>query len=195
MTVLFSHRLITSFVHRLDQLWASAYSAYDRLSPAMQAFLSTLTATHTATTFLETARDSPDPNFAFRSPRGHPSNAGQHLSAVHPVIRTNPVTGWRCLFVNRFFTTRINELSKDESDNLLAYLFDHVTANHDLQVRFRWEKGSVAIWDNRSTQHSATNDYGKKARSGDRVVSCGERPYLDPRSGGRADALGEDEDF
>ena len=54
------------------------------------------------------------------------------------------------------FTTRILELHPEESAVLLDYLFRHVAENHDLQVRFRWEKDSVAIWDNRATFHTAT---------------------------------------
>lgn len=176
------------------QLWASSYEAYSRLSPSMQAYLETLTATHTAHSFLETAaRDG----ITFREPRGHPDNKGQGLSAIHPVIRTNPVTGWKGLYVNKFFTKRINELTVDESDHLLAYLFGLVTDNHDLVVRFRWTKNSLALWDNRSTQHTATNDYGRKVRWGDRVVSVGEKPYLDPSSISRDEALrqaGEDDE-
>jgi alpha-ketoglutarate-dependent taurine dioxygenase len=54
------------------------------------------------------------------------------------------------------FTKRIVELTKDESDSLLEYLFRHVSQNHDLQVRFKWNKNDIAIWDNRSTLHTAT---------------------------------------
>ena len=58
--------------------------------------------------------------------------------------------------MNKSFTTRILELTEDESANMLDYLARHVSENHDLQVRFRWEKDSVAIWDNRATFHTAT---------------------------------------
>lgn len=70
-------------------------------------------------------------------------------------------------------------MTKDESDMLLGYLFFNlVTQNHDAQVRFRWRKNDMAIWDNRSTCHSATYDYSD-AWTGDRVRSLGEAPYLD----------------
>lgn len=102
--------------------------------------------------------------------------------------------------VNRVFTRRIVELSGPESTALLNFLFDHVTANHDLQVRFRWEENSLAIWDNRSTLHSATDgelggsslltaDLDDNVREGTRSVSVGERPYLDAKSSGRRAAL------
>jgi alpha-ketoglutarate-dependent taurine dioxygenase len=72
------------------------------------------------------------------------------------VVRTHPVTGWKALFVNRSFTTRIVELNPDESTTVLDYLFRHISENHDLQVRYRWSKNDVAIWDNRCTFHTAT---------------------------------------
>lgn len=75
---------------------------------------------------------------------------------LSPVIRTHPVTGYKTLFVNKNFTKRIVELAEDESNALLDFLTRHVADNHDLQVRFRWEHDSVAIWDNRATYHTAT---------------------------------------
>ncbi|KAJ3257047.1 hypothetical protein HDU77_002884 [Chytriomyces hyalinus] len=125
-------------------------------------------------------------------PRGSPENVGVHLSAVHPVIRTNPVTGWKGVFANKIFTKRINELSKDESDLVLAHLFNLGTQNHDLQVRFKWGVNDVAIWDNRSAFHTATLDFDFDAfeRLGERATSVGERPYLDPASTSRREALG-----
>lgn len=81
------------------------------------------------------------------------------------------------------------ELSAVESAALLDLLFETVTANHDLQVRFRWEENNLAIWDNRSTFHSATDDLDDKVREGTRSVSVGEKPYFDPKSSSRRAAL------
>ncbi|BEJ02979.1 hypothetical protein CcaverHIS641_0101540 [Cutaneotrichosporon cavernicola] len=170
-----------------DTLWASAYDAYDRLSAPLQSFLESLKAEHSGENFLRlNAVYGGNP---VREPRGAPENVGQDLLAVHPVIRTNPVTGWKGLFVNKAFTTRILELSKSESDALLEFLFDHVSANHDIQVRFRWEKNSLAIWDNRSTFHAATADLDGVLREGTRSVSLGERPFFDPQSRSRREDL------
>ncbi|KAF9267080.1 taurine catabolism dioxygenase [Marasmius fiardii PR-910] len=168
-----------------DTLWASGYEAYDRLSPAFQKFLEGLTAVHNADFFNEYAAKT---GLKIQDPRGSPENTGTNLTAVHPVIRTHPVTGFKTLFVNRTFTKRIVELSPDESENVLEYLFDHVAENHDLQVRFKWNKNDVAIWDNRATFHTATHDYDA-ARQGNRVVSLGEKPYFDPKSQSRRVAL------
>ncbi|PBK66509.1 taurine catabolism dioxygenase [Armillaria solidipes] len=170
-----------------DTLWASGYEAYDRLSPAYKQFLEGLHALHSGEIFNEYARRQ---NLPIQDPRGAPDNTGSNLTAVHPVIRTNPVTGFKTLFVNQSFTKRIVELTLDESDDILAYLSRHISENHDLQVRFRWSKNDVAIWDNRSTSHTATNDYGSSLRQGNRVVSLGERPFLDPNSKSRKDVFG-----
>ncbi|KAJ3024576.1 UNVERIFIED_CONTAM: hypothetical protein HDU68_008001 [Siphonaria sp. JEL0065] len=173
-----------------DTLWASAYEVYERLSPAFRTFLEGLTATHSGENFHKLAALG-----AYKlnpGPRGAPEDVGLDLIAVHPVIRTNPVTGWKGVFANRGFTKRINELSKDESDLVLDHLFQLAVQNHDLQVRFRWNKHDVAVWDNRSAFHSATTDFDSDAfvRAGDRATSLGERPYFDPNSTSRREALG-----
>jgi taurine dioxygenase len=90
-------------------------------------------------------------------------------SAVHPIAPKHPVTGRRLLFVNRSFTQHIVGMLKSESDRLLQYLFSHLE-NPSYQVRFRWQKGSVAIWDNRSTQHYAVADYLPDYRRMHRVI-------------------------
>ncbi|KAF9467603.1 taurine catabolism dioxygenase [Collybia nuda] len=170
-----------------DTLWASGYEAYDRLSPVYQKFLEGLTAVHHADSFIDYAKRF---NVKMQDPRGSPENTGTHLTAIHPVIRTNPVTGFKSLFVNQEFTKRIVELSPDESRDVLNFLSQHISENHDFQVRYRWKTNDIAIWDNRATFHTATNDYGEELRQGNRVVSIGEKPFLDPLSKSRREALG-----
>ena len=91
------------------------------------------------------------------------------------MIARHPVTGRRLLFVNPTFTTRIDELSRDESDAILGFLYQH-SARPEFQARFRWRPNSVAFWDNRCTQHMALWDYYPQVRSGYRVTVKGERP-------------------
>ncbi|KAJ1569469.1 hypothetical protein HK405_004272 [Cladochytrium tenue] len=171
-----------------DTLWASGYEVYDRLSPVFREFLEGLTATHSsAAQFKAIAKIR---GLEIPVSRGAPENVGDSLEAVHPVVRTNPVTGWKSVFVNKNFTKYINELGPDESDAVLELLNRVSIENHDLQVRFRWTKNDVAIWDNRSTFHTATNDYLGERRVGDRVVSLGERPYFDAASWSRREVLG-----
>ncbi|KAF2012951.1 taurine catabolism dioxygenase [Aaosphaeria arxii CBS 175.79] len=159
-----------------DTLWASGYEIYNRLSPAMQEFLQTLTATHDASFFHDEARRLGNP---IRSGiRGNPLNQGTTLKATHPVVRTNPVTHKKSLYVNKAFTKRLHPLSFDESSLLLPYLTSLVPNSHDAHVRFKWRANDLAIWDNRCTWHCATYDYGGEARTGDRVCSLGEAPFL-----------------
>jgi alpha-ketoglutarate-dependent taurine dioxygenase len=79
-------------------------------------------------------------------------------------------------------------MTRDESDLLLPYLINLVTQNHDAQVRFKWRKNDLAIWDNRSIWHCATYDY-EAARAGDHVCYLCEAPYLDLGSSSRSEAL------
>lgn len=95
--------------------------------------------------------------------------------AEHPVVRVHPVTGRKAIFVNSVFTTRIEGLTATESDALLRFLFEHIK-DPNFQVRFRWEENSVAMWDNRCTQHLAVWDYFPQERRGIRVTVCGDRP-------------------
>ncbi|KAL1966254.1 hypothetical protein VTN77DRAFT_4607 [Rasamsonia byssochlamydoides] len=171
-----------------DTLWASAYEVYDRLSKPMQKFLEGLTATHDNPAFINQAKRL---NFEIHpGPRGAPEKVGTDLVASHPVIRTNPVTGWKSVYAAHGQVQKINELPSPESDLILGYLNKMTYANHDLQVRFKWGVNDVAIWDNRSTYHTATKDLEEGAiRTGNRSVSMGERPYLDPFSCSRREGL------
>ncbi|KDN46365.1 hypothetical protein RSAG8_04309, partial [Rhizoctonia solani AG-8 WAC10335] len=176
-----------------DTLWASGYEVYDRLSPSFAKYLETLTAAHQGHFFRDAAIAF---GYTVREQiRGSPANFGDALEAVHPVIRTNPVTGWKSVFVNPEFTKRIIGVTRDESDFILNYLFSLIHLNHDLQVRFKWNKNDVAIWDNRSNFHTATYDYEKVLRVGNRVVSLGEKPYFDPKSKSRREYLGSQHSF
>ena len=170
-----------------DTLWASGYEVYDRISPAYQKFLESLTATYAQPIFNQSAEQNGYEIFA--AERGAPENVGTDLVAVHPVVRTNPVTGWKSIFALGHHCQRINELSDAESEHLLQWFVQLVVENHDLQVRHRWANpNDVAIWDNRSMYHAATYDYDAP-RTGQRAVSLGERPYLEPQSTGRTESL------
>jgi len=147
-----------------DTLWSSGYALYSSLSPAFQEYLSTLSALHSAVTQAQGARA-----------------AGTHvrraeIETIHPVVRVHPVTGWKSVYVNHGFTRRIVDVPKAESDAILAFLFAQMAQNVDFQVRFHWEKNSIAIWDNRVVTHSATFDFYPAKRHALRVTPHGERP-------------------
>ncbi|KAK3315843.1 hypothetical protein B0H66DRAFT_272302 [Apodospora peruviana] len=175
-----------------DTLWASGYELYDRISPTLRRFLDTLTGYYAQPGFNDAAaRNSFE---VYKEARGAPENVGDVLEAVHPVIRTNPVTGWKSVFAVGHHVQRIHGLSDSESKHFLDWFVQLIVENHDLQVRLKWkDENDVAIWDNRSVYHAATPDYvfedGLGERKGNRAVSLGERPYFDPASTSRREAL------
>ncbi|KAL8807166.1 MAG: hypothetical protein Q9182_000848 [Xanthomendoza sp. 2 TL-2023] len=172
-----------------DTLWASGYELYDRISKPYQTFLESLTATYAQPAFNSAAER--EKFKLYTEPRGSPYNVGEDLQAIHPVIRTNPVTGWKSVFAVGHHVQKINGLTDLESRALLDWFVRLIVENHDLQVRHRWQyPNDVAIWDNRSVYHAATPDYeGLGERLGHRAVGLGERPYLDPASNSRREAL------
>ncbi|KAF4634429.1 hypothetical protein G7Y89_g3674 [Cudoniella acicularis] len=175
-----------------DTLWASGYEVYDRFSPAYQKFLDGLTATYAQPLFTQAAKDH---KFKlYEEARGNPLNVGGELSTEHPVIRTNPVTGWKTVFAVGHHVQHINGLTERESSHLLNEFLRMITENHDLQCRFKWNnQNDLAIWDNRSTYHAATYDYdGMGLRTGQRCVGIGERPYFDPASKSERGAEGDE---
>ncbi|KAI1841420.1 hypothetical protein JX265_001512 [Neoarthrinium moseri] len=174
-----------------DTLWASGYELYDRISKPLRGFLDSLTAFYAQPGF----KDAADHNGfkLYASERGAPENVGEILEAIHPVIRTNPVTGWKSVFAVGHHVQRIHGLTDEESRHFLDWFVQLIVENHDLQVRNRWQNvNDLAIWDNRSVYHAATPDYihlNLGERSGSRSVSLGEKPYFDPQSVSRREAL------
>jgi taurine dioxygenase len=151
-----------------DTVWVDMVAAYDALSPALRSFLDGLTATHSPFK----AGDY----FAARDSSGDKAAATASLTPVsHPVVRVHPETGRRSLFVNPLFTLKIDGLRRAESDALLD-LVQSVATRPDAMVRWRWQAGDVAFWDNRCTMHYALMDYGQARRKMVRVALEGDRP-------------------
>jgi taurine dioxygenase len=147
-----------------DTLFGSLYAAYGALSPKLKAYLEGLTATH-----------SGERNYRRRNALTGVDDRGRVFpSAVHPVVIRHPISGRPALYVNRLFTLKINEVSEEESEAILRFLFEHAE-RPDFQLRFRWEPHSVAFWDNRAVQHLAIWDYFPHTRSGSRVTIKGGR--------------------
>ena len=148
-----------------DTMFSNMYSAYESLSAPTKNFLEGLTATHASEHIYKGRYND----------RGKKDSEIDCPSASHPVVRTHPETGRKALFVNRTFTTKINELSIHESDSVLEMLFQH--AEHiDHQIRFRWSKNDMAFWDNRCCMHRAIWDYWPEERKGRRVTILGDKP-------------------
>ncbi|MGW3007649.1 TauD/TfdA dioxygenase family protein [Streptomyces sp. NPDC001219] len=149
-----------------DTLWADMAAAYDNLPPEIRARINEARAVHD---YL--------PGFArLYSPAQLAPFQEEFPPAEHPVVRRHPETGRRMLFVNASFTTRIVGLGQAESDRLLRLLFQQAQVP-EFQVRWRWQAGDLAFWDNRATQHYAVNDYGTRRRVAERVAIAGDRPY------------------
>jgi taurine dioxygenase len=151
-----------------DTLFASMEAAYETLSPAMQEWVCTLTAVHDISRV-----------FARRLKMTREEILEKYPLQEHPVVRTHPETGRRCLYVNTAFTSHIKGLSTKESDRLLEHLYAQARVP-EYQCRFRWQKNSIAFWDNRASQHYAASDYFPAVRTMERVTVAGDRPYFDP---------------
>ncbi|MBW2726080.1 MAG: TauD/TfdA family dioxygenase [Deltaproteobacteria bacterium] len=121
-----------------DTMWSNMYKAYDELSPPLRDLCRGLTALHDA----------------------DPHGKSEQMT-IHPVVRVHPVTRRESLFVNEHFTRRIVELSHEESAMLLGYLTSWVS-NPRFTVRYHWSKGTIAMWDNRCTQHFVINDFDEE---------------------------------
>ncbi|KAI0479205.1 taurine dioxygenase [Xylariaceae sp. FL0804] len=160
-----------------DTLWASGYSAYEKLSPDFRKIIDGKFAVYrSAHPYLD---------------REKPERGLQYVERVHPMVRVHPATGWKALWVNRAMTDRIVGLDRGESDAILNFLYDVYERNVDIQLRFKWTPGTSALWDNRITIHNASWDYGgKHPRHGTRVTSLAEKPYFDPSAPTRREALG-----
>ena len=134
-----------------DTMWANMYRAYDELSAPLREFCEGLTAVHDA------------------APHLRPEQ-----TAIHPVVRIHPVTGRKSLFVNEHFTRRIVQLSHEESQVILGHLTRWVS-NPRFTLRYHWTAGTVAMWDNRCTQHFVINDFVEE-RIIQRVTVMGDEP-------------------
>ena len=154
-----------------DTLWASSTAAYAALSKPMQALLDGLSASHDIRKSFPAARFAITEADAARFEKAKQD----HPPVSHPVVRTHPVSGKKGLFVSEGFTTHINELTEAESEALLRFLFAHAT-HPNFQVRWHWQAGDVAIWDNRATQHFANFDYGAAHRIMHRATVLGDKP-------------------
>jgi taurine dioxygenase len=95
---------------------------------------------------------------------------------THPVVRTHPETGRKCLFVNAAYTVGFDGMTDDESQPLLDYLLEH-GHRPEFTCRFRWRNGSAAFWDNRCVKHLAVHDAGPHRRLMRRVQIAGDAVY------------------
>lgn len=159
-----------------DTMFASMYKAYDTLPDTLKSKVEGRTAIHSGKHIFG---EGPDSYY-------NSSDAGTHQegtsrignSAVaellkdpeHPMVIKHPLSGKKALYVNPAFTREVVGLDKDESEQLLSDLYTHVFTGNAFQHRFKWQPGSIAMWDNRSTWHWALNDYQGQRRVMHRIT-------------------------
>lgn len=153
-----------------DTMWSNMYAAYDGLSPALQALLAPLRGV-SSSALADVSKTRED---RIRD-AGDAASATREFVAEHPVVRTHPETGRKALFVNVAHTARFAGMTEVESRPLLQYLFEH-SVRPEFTCRFRWEVGSLALWDNRCAMHNPINDYHGHLRRMHRITLAGDIP-------------------
>ena len=153
-----------------DTLWLSMTAAYEGLSPGLKSDLSSVRCVHDMGDFRN--------NFTRGEPDGQAlalADAHSRMgNAIHPLVQTHPATGRKYLFCNPGFTAHIEGMTASDSRSFLGFLFDHII-RPEYQVRFRWTRGDVAIWDNRCTMHYALGDYAPQRRIMHRITVTNDR--------------------
>ncbi len=134
-----------------DTFWSNAVKAYQALSPTMQSFIDTLRCVHR---FAQAADNEDDNQNVGEYKKQVHTNA---MASEHPMVIVHPETAERVLYVSPDFVESVVGLSPTESRALLEMLWRHLVRN-EFTVRFKWEEGSIAFWDNRATAHLAPAD-------------------------------------
>ena len=153
-----------------DTMWVDMVAIWESLSEPMQRFLEPLDGFH-----------STDAGFMDYIKRHFPEDVAEKVKTVvgdgarHPIVRVHPRTGEKSLFIDRSYMARIEGLSDGESQAIQQYLLNLVD-QPNLQCRFRWQKGDVAVWDERTTQHFGVADHRGSARTLRRCTIEGEPP-------------------
>ena len=155
-----------------DTLFSNQYLAYESLSAAMRNVLDGMIGIHGSSRVYgdrQAEMDLKDKNIMVSK------DQAQSAESEHPVVRTHPETGRRSLFVNDHYTLRFKGMTELESTPLLRFLLTHAI-RPEFTCRFRWQKNSIAFWDNRCLLHNPVADYQGQRRSMHRVVITGDRP-------------------
>jgi taurine dioxygenase len=152
-----------------DTLFANQYLAYETLSEGLKRTLDGLIGVSSS------AKADVSKTREDRVKTSGTDEAGQEFIAEHPVVRTHPETGRKALYVNIAHTIRFKGWTEAESRPLLDFLFQH-QVRPEFTCRFTWQVGSLAMWDNRCTQHNPINDYHGYRRIMHRITLAGDRP-------------------
>ncbi len=155
-----------------DTLFANQYMAYERLSDGMKRMVDGLKCWHTDR---KVAGPNSPAALAKRSTKVRDDNDWRETRNLHPVVRTHPETGRKCLFVNHSYSACFEDMTEDESRPLLDWLMEW-GHRPEFTCRFRWRPGSVAFWDNRCVKHLALHDVHDHQRIMRRIQIAGDRP-------------------
>lgn len=156
-----------------DTMFANQYLAYEALSDGMKDMLATLKAVNSDRLVAGPAAAARSDN---RSTKSRTGPDWRETMTAHPVVRTHPETGRKCLYVNHSYTVGFEGMTEEESKPLLDWLMDW-GHRPEFTCRFRWRKGSVAFWDNRCTKHIAVDDVHNARRVMRRIQVTGDQPY------------------
>ena len=152
-----------------DTEFANQYLAYETLSAPLRHFLDGLTAVHIS------GKGATQKTRNEMMKQASAGLKGDELTSRHPAVRTHPATGRKALYVNTAHTSHFEGLTVEESEPILEFLYRH-QVKPEFTCRFRWERGSVAFWDNRCTQHNPINDYHGFRRLMHRITLAGDKP-------------------
>ncbi len=152
-----------------DTMFANQQLAYEQLSEGLRGILDGLTAINSSVRAdgIRTRVDKDVPVLDDQDTSGY--------EAEHPVVRTHPESGRKSLYVNRGHTVNFVGMTEEESLPILNYLFEHQVRD-EFTCRFRWQPGSLALWDNRAALHYPLNDYHGHRREMHRITLRGDKP-------------------
>lgn len=156
-----------------DTLYCNTAAAYDALSDTMKDMLGRLKGVNSAGLKHTGGRAAHHARIGGMKIQG--ADSADSYEAVHPIVRTCPDTGRKSLYVSRAHTIRFDGMTEDESRPLIEWLQAHQT-RQEFTCRVRWSPGTLTVWDNRCTQHSAINDYNGQRRVMRRITAGPQMP-------------------
>ncbi|MAH85358.1 MAG: hypothetical protein CBB68_14115 [Rhodospirillaceae bacterium TMED8] len=156
-----------------DTLFANTYLAYNALSNGMKAVVEDLIGINDSEKLYPGGRANRISKLS--KMKDSYTDGSQPMQSEHPIVRTHPETGQKGLYVSEAHTLSFKDMTVEESKPLIAFLGEHIS-RPEFTCRLRWQKNTLAVWDNRCTQHFAVNDYRNSYRHMRRVTLQGEVP-------------------
>ena len=159
--------------HGGDTLFTNTAAAYDALSAGLRKTVDQLVGVNSAELKYAGGRSKQHGNI--KAMKIHDTDSANDYVAEHPVARTHPETGRKALYASRAHTLHFKGMSEEESAPLLRFLFDW-QVRPEFTCRVRWAPGTLTVWDNRCTMHSAVNDYHGQRRRMRRITVGAQTP-------------------